>query len=395
MTTRLVATLFAVLAFVSGSFVPLEANSRSPVVRGTINVVLANGNGMVAVTDSMQTLTYPSAPPKQSPEPGQKLFRLDDRTVCTIAGFGSATIPAMPEFTNSAIGILEEFKNQSAANSTLTFDDKLHFIAFIFKSYLEDIANLRDSGHPGDYSFELLMAGYDLDGTSKIAELILTTTLSTANWTLSKAALFSTVITDIQVQTVGSGLAYYLAGQPAVAKSLLDNPSPVEQSDILRKYARSLASNGGSSLTLVDLKDLALLLAHRTAVGNPTVGGQDQVAVLHDHKIQSFDQPMFKQPHVGPAFILMVGDWDETGREPVLTPLPSILIKCRLTNKTSYHLDNKYFFRSEIVNSQLTYDGGPTNLDKSNHVTKSILILGAGAKKNPRRVEQLKRNFRW
>src|ERR1700735_4007457 len=68
------------------SFMPLEKDSADDgVSRGTINVVLANQNGIIALTDSMVT-----AGRKQLREPAQKLFKLDDRTVCTIAGFLSS-----------------------------------------------------------------------------------------------------------------------------------------------------------------------------------------------------------------------------------------------------------------------------------------------------------------
>lgn len=55
---------------------PLAAGQDSDgglVVHGTINVVLGNQNGLVVLTDSMLT-----AGDHQQPDPGQKLFQLDD-----------------------------------------------------------------------------------------------------------------------------------------------------------------------------------------------------------------------------------------------------------------------------------------------------------------------------
>jgi hypothetical protein len=46
----------------------------------TINVALGNENGMVVLTDSMLT-----AGARQRPDPGQKLFKSDDRTACSLA----------------------------------------------------------------------------------------------------------------------------------------------------------------------------------------------------------------------------------------------------------------------------------------------------------------------
>src|SRR5213593_3458882 len=63
------------------------------ITRGTINVVMGNENGLVALTDSMLTEVLPNGVPRQLPTPGQKLFQLDRTSVCTVAGFIAAPIP--------------------------------------------------------------------------------------------------------------------------------------------------------------------------------------------------------------------------------------------------------------------------------------------------------------
>src|SRR5437773_8729278 len=69
------------------------------VVHGTINVALGNKNGIVVLTDSMLTTGD-----HQLPNPGEKLFKLDDHTVCAIAGFVSAPGPAR-DLNTSTSGI--------------------------------------------------------------------------------------------------------------------------------------------------------------------------------------------------------------------------------------------------------------------------------------------------
>src|ERR1700730_9960007 len=59
------------------------------IAHGTINIALGNKNGLVVLTDSMVPRKYPPGP-RQLPNPGQKLFKLDDRTVRSVAGFASA-----------------------------------------------------------------------------------------------------------------------------------------------------------------------------------------------------------------------------------------------------------------------------------------------------------------
>jgi hypothetical protein len=72
----IVATVILCLAGVS------EAETFS----GTVNVVLANSNGIVVLTDSLLTGERNGV---QVRLPGQKLFVLDDKTVGTLAGLAA------------------------------------------------------------------------------------------------------------------------------------------------------------------------------------------------------------------------------------------------------------------------------------------------------------------
>ena len=89
--------------------VAFAGDGPNPVFTGTVNIVLANANGIVVLTDSNQTGYRPNGESFTTPVPGQKLFRIDDRTVCTIAGFGSTFLPTFPEFTSSAAGVLDRY----------------------------------------------------------------------------------------------------------------------------------------------------------------------------------------------------------------------------------------------------------------------------------------------
>jgi hypothetical protein len=72
---RVVATEAVVAGLPRAAPDPLEES------HGTINILLANQNGLVAVTDSMLST------PDDHHYPGhQKLFRIDDKTIATMAG---------------------------------------------------------------------------------------------------------------------------------------------------------------------------------------------------------------------------------------------------------------------------------------------------------------------
>ena len=66
-----------------------ESNAVSPDQSyGTVNVLLANRNGLVLVTDSMLTKGEQHTPD------GVKLFKVDEKTICAVAGlYGIPNLP--------------------------------------------------------------------------------------------------------------------------------------------------------------------------------------------------------------------------------------------------------------------------------------------------------------
>ena len=81
------SAVFMVLIVAVGLLSPIKAQktdqpyTSSHSLSGTVNVLLANKQGLVAITDSL--LTDPSGTQRHY---GQKLFQLDPNTIATIAG---------------------------------------------------------------------------------------------------------------------------------------------------------------------------------------------------------------------------------------------------------------------------------------------------------------------
>jgi len=97
------------------------------VSRGTINIILANQNGIVALTDSMVTSNG-----RQLPElPFQKLYTLDDHTVCTIAGFLAAPAGAADIYIDAG-ALIREYSRQLSNNPQQTIREKLTSLGFLF-----------------------------------------------------------------------------------------------------------------------------------------------------------------------------------------------------------------------------------------------------------------------
>src|ERR1700676_853088 len=61
-------------------------------------------------------------------------------------------------------------------------------------------------------------------------------------------------------------------------------------------YATSLTENGGRSLTLEQMVELAKRLAYYTSQAHREVGGRNQVAIFKKSQTVSIDQPTFPEP---------------------------------------------------------------------------------------------------
>lgn len=373
-----------------------------PVLRGTINVVLANDHGIVAITDSMVTVKIPDGQGgwvyRQLPQPGEKVFQVDDRTVCTIAGFGSAPTPTVPEFVNTASGIMQRFKERLGQQSgQLTVKDKLRMLEGIFSFYLGGVANLRDiMSSEGDYSFQLLIAGYDPDGTPEVGKLVLR--MIPPNSTGS--ATFQTVVDELSVTAVGRNLTWRIAGIGNVAARILEAPNSVPEDTAIQVYANSVRA--GQPLTIEQMKELGISLKEQTAHAYREVGGPNQIAVLYNGRVQSVERPDFPlvaTTHI--RFDIVPGSYfSGTGPRSiaalVYVPPPhlTLFFKNSISHATQ-PLDYGYFSGNRFEDCWLRYREGTLRFDSSNEVINSDLIIGPALDRSSPTVKHLVKDFKW
>jgi hypothetical protein len=266
---------------------PMAAQNKIPddVSRGTINIVLANQNGIVVLTDSMVT-----SGGHQLTTPAQKLFKLDDRTVCAIAGFLAAPGPSDLYIDSSAI--VHEYAQQLSSRPPQNVREKLTSLGFLFRFEVSAIATVRaGTGSRTDlraYSSKLTIAGYDTDGVARIGQITLLT-MPFGN------SLTSEILVE-PITEVGKPLVYKLAGEPDVAERLLREPDLAKDDAVLAEYATSLRQDRSESLTIPQMKALASRLADCTAQKYASVGGDHQVAMLQHGRVLSVEQPAFPTP---------------------------------------------------------------------------------------------------
>jgi 20S proteasome alpha/beta subunit len=389
--------IWLLAAIVSIGACALNAQEQSEIIRGTINVVLGNSHGMVVLTDSAQTLTDQNGRRIATKE-GQKLIRLDDRSVCAVAGFGGATISTAPQFNVDIMGIIAEFRDQLAGQQpTPSFELKLRTLSSLVQFYLSAVANLNEVLQPSpipnqSHTFSLFLVGYDSDGSPKIGVLELVGTLQPQSdgkrsWSFGER---------MAVFPVGQQLSTALGGVWDAAQQVLSHPENYSANAAVRKYAESNQNDHGASLELRELETLADFLADESSRQHPAeVGGHRQVCVFQDGRIKRLEQPSFPDPPRPLRFNLVVDSRMQGHAIEAPPGVRFLWVRCTLANDPTLRLDDNFFVGSEIRDSVVLYDGGTTLLDKTNKVTNSRLLLGPHADPKSSRVRALVNGFQW
>jgi hypothetical protein len=376
------------------SMAPLAFTQSQPKThRGTVNIALANAKGIVLLTDSVESI---GGVPR--PEPAQKLFRLDDKTVCSFAGFASETGWTAPLLNTEVSGIIEDFRDQLSSKPVPELEAKLRALGFLVGFYIDLVSNrydvLRGTAKPGDYVFQLMVAGYDADGSAKIEKLVLTPEILVQP---DGHRIWSSTMSPVEVSEVGHKFVRQLNGIEDVSKAVLDHPEAFDN-EAVRKYARSMKQNGGESLTLDEMAALASYMAAQTAKRTKLVGPPDQIATLSNSRILSIKQPPFAdapRPMKAGVFINL----KETGGEKLIpgNGVHFIYIRDEFDGVVSprLQLDGQFFYGCEIRDSILEYSGGLTDFGPTNRVTNTVVLPGPGPVVSTTSILRLMNAFKW
>jgi 20S proteasome alpha/beta subunit len=391
-----IASAVCALLFVFLTTLQGQNPKDDSVVRGTINVALGNENGLVVLTDSMASVGGVPRPDM----PSQKLFKLDDRTVCAIAGFASAPAisahavspqASLPDLNTSTSAIIHEYVRQSAMQPPQSITERLRTLAFLMSRHLSTIANVRDAlGNPtplDSYRFQLIVAGYDTDDNPKIGKITLRMSNDRGNLTSE--------IEEAAILNIEKKLVVQLNGMPDVAQEILVHPESKPEDTAINQYAASFAENGGSTLTVDQMVELAKRLAYFTSKVHPQVGGPNQIAVFQRQRSVKIEQQKFPDPPKPLAnFSLVVNSHFSYSGIAIAKGVSAIFVRCSWIGMQR-ELDGNYFIGNDFSNSALMYDGGVVNLGDTNRVTNSVLIIGPHASPGDGTARRLMKAFAW
>jgi len=392
---KAVGTVALLLYLATGTVICAQDETKTS--RGTVNIALANSRGIVLLTDSVQS--HKKADGWHHIQPVQKLFRLDDKTVCSIAGFASETWNR-PELNTEVTGIIADFQDQLSQHPVPELEAKLRAIGFLVGFYIDLVANRNEVLRPRSattdtYTFEVIVAGYDVDGNAKLKKLVLTAEAIQA----TDGHRYWSHTTSPEEATSDHGLLHLLGGIPDVSLQVLNSPEKFQESAAIRKYAQSKKENDGKSLSLDEMAALASEMAAQTAKYphfGCFVGGPDQIAILAKGRILKLDQPDFPDPPRPLKFAVMTHL--QVQGQPQIMPAGAdvkllwIRVKFNGIKNPRLRLDGQFFYGCEIRNSVVEYAGGLTDLGATNSVANSVLHLRDPA--TPPMLEIMNR-FKW
>jgi hypothetical protein len=377
-----------------------SAEQQKGSLHGTVNVVLANASGIVVLTDSMLT----DQNGHQLPEPGQKLFVLDDNSVCAIAGLYQGA-GAFKELNISTRSKIYTFAN-SLKNSkkSLTLEEKLDALVFLFGTVIDTMANANGLEHVPfpDPRIELTVAGYDLDGVGKVLK-------ATVSIQHRRFQGYDTLASYEPIIFASDRLAHQTSGLNKEVEAILANPTATVADPVLDKCLLASTQRGGT-LSLDEMNQLASRLARVAAGTHPEVGGDDQVALLRKNSPPEIHQRKFEDPPLSPTFDVYSNMTFTTtsaslpdvaerlkAYRPTITGRPHVASLYIESSVNSFWIpmDGNLFIGGTFVGCTFYYDGGRTQIDQTDNVYDSDLLLGPHADLGERITQHLLADFKW
>jgi hypothetical protein len=411
---------------------PVQSQSvdsrQAQLTHGTVNIFLASGSTLVAVTDSMLTFANHA-----HEETGVKLYKLDDRTICAIAGLYSDPGPAgldelalaMPE----AIDTLSRAES-SPQSARMPFPERVSRIGTMFSGQLTTHLQAMVTSNPalniGDPSFlvELTVAGYDDDGGLNAADLTFAprrtgwgVTFGSIARPRSAAIPICALTANVRIvrprpgeedsdptfslNKVRDTLFCDVAGKTAIAEELLDHPDELPQDQILQMYLRDLQADKTPSPA--QMRDLAIDLERQTAAnerreGTFEVGGPIQVAVLSGGKVVESPPEAPPQDEGRPKVITHISGMNfrcASGGGGMITPSIFPQPSVSMTGCTQ-DIDELGFHDSTFTDSRLIYLGPtPILFADNNVIANTSLELGSSVDLKRADVIHLVCGFPW
>jgi hypothetical protein len=367
---------------------------------GTVNIILANPQGLVAVTDSrLSSFGQPIGR-------GTKLFRLDDHTICTIAGWYSSSGPEVngtlfPMYSAIPV-VLNHFASGPNGLSSFSLAQKVELVTDAVQFTLDHINVVAQATQePPDLEpSQITIATFEA-GKLQIARTSITPIAERGKTNLK--------IDVGRTQIVMDKLVYSAAGMSTTAETYLSLQKTELGDPIMSNYYQSMVKDHGATLSLGDMEQIAKRLARLTEQAFPAVVGEPlQIATIDRGTAKFVQKPDFPlESRASPFASLM--NWvdgisiggSEThygGGVAVKGAAEygggAVLITNGHFEYCRQDLDYIFIFNSVFKHCRLTYSGSPIFVfDKSNEVQDSTLEIPRGLGSDSAAVRAIREAF--
>jgi hypothetical protein len=350
---------------------------------GTLNLCIANKNGIVVVTDSRAS----SVDLKGNfiaEDWHQKLFQISEKIVVTIAGYNRVPLKKTPLFHAPAAGvILNYIEDMRQKKHEPTYQEVIHALPFLIGFYLDSVSNIKELSEPEnkvrpeDYHFVMMVIGDD-NGTMKISEI------------------------DVGLKRKQNFTGdYFLSAEESVKEKIINGfescavgQSVIADSD-LQQYRKSLKKEELDALPLSKLISMAVSIMGHTMQSNPYVGGVVQLASFQNEKFQQ--SIIFPKPG-GPLikFISLYGSKFKGGGTAIKSEGSIVLTVSSFFEDITVFLGSPYYyFGSTLKNCKVIVEDNNFSFDASNQIENSTLSFHETIDRKSEKVKQLINSFSW
>ncbi len=342
--------------------------------RGTINILLADSKGAVLVTDSRASDLFG----KKVNDSSQKLFQLDDQTVCSIAGFGYDPGPHR-ELSEAAGGVIQAYADGlKESRSSLDFHDKTFALAWELGMRLAGLETAyqyaKNSRAPRTDDMTILFVGFDKGGQLNVEKLAIAVVPSGAPGSKPQ---FHGEVSQMEFHTVGQAFVALTAGIDDDAKIRLKHPSVFKNETGLHLYAESLREGKAAQLPIGELEGLARTLELDVADATTVVGGPIQVARLQNKSIALSlpDDLSTSRPPYTNGILVGSGAEGFPFFLAIYTEPHTVFVDFHCVN-SAFRLDEMILLGGRYEGCNFFFDGGEFYRDPTVSVNGGKLILG-------------------
>jgi hypothetical protein len=326
---------------------------------------------------------------------GVKLFVIDNKTICAIAGWYSSSGPTIDQIHYPAYEAVPKVINLVTTGypqfGSLSLEKKLDLISSTMEFTLEVIDRMAAaSGFPSDPGPSEITLAVEEEGSIKIAQTRLERS------TNGGEVLYEH--TPSIIKTVGDGLTYCLAGRTAIGNRILGDRNNIDRNDpILANLREQLVANEGKDLSLSDLQQIAKKVAHLTSDAEKNlVGGPLQIATIEHGLAHMVEQPEHFELGGDPLPSVLKRITGGATDNSVYGTLSHRGFIDNYTFRNVQHqpLDDLYIFNTTFDHCGLFYNGSPAFIfDRSNTVRDSTLTLGPNVDPASPVIQKIRRDF--